>query len=90
MSVKAILIRCEAILSCESKLILQALSYISYAYDSFFETRPLMSVLTTISTPRWISSGGGIKLATSVVYLSCFGFFVCVWGGGGVQFYTYK
>ena len=38
MSVKAILIHFEAILSCESKLILQALSYILNAYDSFFET----------------------------------------------------
>ena len=52
----------EAIFTCEPKLILQALSYISNAYDSCFETRPLMSVLTTILTPRWISSGGGIKL----------------------------
>ena len=51
ISVKAILIHFEAILSCESKLILQALSYISNAYDCFFETRPLMLVLTTISTP---------------------------------------
>ena len=74
----------EAILSCESNLILQALSYISNAYDSFFETRPLMSVLTTIWTPRWISSGCGIKLATGIVFLNCFGF---LWG---VQFYTYK
>ena len=50
-----------------------------------------MIVLTTISTPRWISSGGGIKLATGVVCLSCFGFFVGGGGGGGgVQFYTYK
>ena len=42
MSVKAILrlIHFEAILFCESKLIiLQALSYISNAYDSFCETR---------------------------------------------------
>ena len=68
MSVKAILIHFETILSCEPKLILQALSYILNAYDSFFETRPLMSVLTTISTPQWISSGGGIKLATGVVF----------------------
>ena len=76
MSVKAILIHFEAILSCESKLILQALSYISNAYDSFFETRPLMSVLTTISTPRRISSGGCINLATGVIFSSCFWFFV--------------
>ena len=27
-----------------------------------------MSVLTTISIPRWISSGGGIKLATGDVF----------------------
>ena len=70
MSVKAILIHFAAILSCKSKLILQALSYSSNAYDSFFETRPLMSVLITISTPRWISSGSGIKLATGVVFSS--------------------
>ena len=81
MSVKEILVHFETILSCESKLISKALNNISNAYDSFFETRPLISVLTTISTLQWISSGGGIKLATGVVFLSCFGFFV-----GGVQF----
>ena len=84
MSVKVILIHFEAILSCESKLILQALSYISNAYDSCFETRPLMSALKTISTPRWISSGGGIKLETDVVFYVVLDF---LWG---VQFYTYK
>ena len=57
-----------AILSCESKLVLQALSYILNAYDSFFETRSLMSVLTTISTLQWISSGGGMKLEIGVVF----------------------
>ena len=62
MSVKAILIHFDAILACESKLILQA-----NAYDSFFETRLLMSVLTTITITRWFSSDIGIKLATGVV-----------------------
>ena len=61
------------------------------ACDSFFETRPLMSVLTTISPPRWISSGGGIKLATGVVFLSCFVFvfflFFCFFFGGGPVLY---
>ena len=85
MSVEVILIHFEAILSCESKLILQAFSCISNAYDSFFEIQPLRSVLTTISTPRWISSGGGIKLATVVVFFKLFCGFC---GGGGVQFYT--
>ena len=67
---------------------------ISNAYDCFFETRPLMSVLTTISTPRLISSGGGIKLATGVVFklfwIFFFFFFFFLGGGGGGQFYTYK
>ena len=83
MSVKTILIHFEAILSCRSKLILQALSYISNAYDSCFETRPLMSVLTTISTPRWISSGSGIKLATGVAFEAVLGEGGC---GGGSSF----
>ena len=92
MSVEAIPIHFEAILSCEFKLILQALSYISNAYDSCFETRPLMSVLTTISTPRWILSDGGIKLATGVVFKlfwGLFGYFF-FWGGGSSFKYTRK
>ena len=82
MSVKAILIHFEAILSCESKLILQALSYISNAYDNFF-WNPTFNVSYF---DRWISSGGGSKLATGVVFLKLFWVFC----GGSSFIHTSK
>ena len=45
-----------------------SISCISDAYDSFL-THPTSNVFTTVLTPRWVSSGGGIKLDSLLVIL---------------------
>ena len=60
MSVEAILMHFEVIFSCETKLILQALTVFQMLTTAFLA--PTINVLIIISTPRWICSGGGIKL----------------------------
>ena len=67
-----------------------SISCISDANDSF------SNVLTTILTPRWVSSSDGIKLdsllviliqiSVVVVVVFCVFFFFFFWGGGGVLF----